>query len=448
MLPAPIGAVAFQRNHTMSEPDPFHKTAALDEALLDVATLIELSPHDRKVAENRYRRLKTHLERPGSALALYLVDGVSLIYAQGSIATSTTIVSGTDDDRFDVDAIVEIDVPPDWSNSRALDLLEKSLQGFPGVVKIVRCTRCVQLQFPFMHMDVTILDRRQRLAVARAGEIFHSPDTGPASRVPSNPWGFTDWFRKQVRAEQNLFKETLRRHRSTVSKNRLRYLDEQERLIVAKADQQDLPPVIPNAIDAQEAVALKLLKRYLNLRYEDSLLPRPPSIYLTKRAGSVGYVPLGLTAQLYVLADSTAKILRQHLADGSRPQEENPSYPPDRINDRWPRPGAVGLADMRGLAEALEHLAGRLAFMATASLTDIANAIDELFGERIGREQRAILKERYDRRDRAAPVLSEQRTGGIYAPAIVAAPERMREVPRHNFHPFVLGEATDSTDED
>lgn len=432
----------------MSAPDPFHKTAALDEVLLDVAALIELSPHDREVAENRYRRLKVHLERRGSPLAPYLIDGVSLIYAQGSVATGTTIISGTNDDRFDVDAIVEINVPEDWDNSRALDLLEESLQGFPGVTKIVRCTRCVQLQFPFMHMDVTILDRRQRLAVARAGEIFHSPDTGPASRVPSNPWGFTAWFRKQVQAGQELFAETLRRHRGTVSKNRLRYLDEQERLVVAKADQQPLPPVIPSSIDAQEAVALKLFKRYLNLRYENSALPRPPSIYLAKRAGSVGYMPLGLTAQLYVLADSTAKIMREHLADGTRPQEENPSYPPDRINDRWPRPGNAGLADMKELAEAMEYLAARLALMATASLTDIANAIDELFGERIGREQRAILKERYDRRDRVAPVLSEPRTGGIYAPAVVATPERMREVPGHNFHPFILGEDTDGEDED
>jgi hypothetical protein len=431
----------------MSIQDPFHKPEALDEALLDVAALIELSPHDRKVAENRYRRLKTHLERPSSKIAPYLVDGVSVIYAQGSVATSTTIVSGTDDDRFDVDAIVEIDVPGHWDNSYALDLLEESLQGFPGVKAIVRCTRCVQLQFPFMHMDVTILDRRQRLAVARAGEIFHSPDTGAALRVPSNPWGFTDWFRGQVGQGQEMFAEQLRRHRGTASRNRLAYLDEQERQVLAKADQFALPPIIPSAIDAQEAVALKLLKRYLNLRYEDSALTRPPSIYLAKRAGSIGYMPLGLTAQLFMLADSTAKIMRQHIERGTRPAEVNPSYAPDRINDRWPRAGAAGLTDMKVFAEALEHLADRLLFMASAPLRDIADTIDELFGERIGREQRALLVERYDRRQSAAPVLAQPRTGGIYTPAIVVAPERMREVPRHNFHPFILPGAEDGEDE-
>ena len=73
----------------MAVPDPFNNTDTLDEVLLDIAALIELSPRDRRVAENRYRRLKTHLERPASPLAAYLVDGQSRIYAQGSIATST-----------------------------------------------------------------------------------------------------------------------------------------------------------------------------------------------------------------------------------------------------------------------------------------------------------------------------------------------------------------------
>lgn len=423
----------------MADQNPFKKADTLDEVLLDVAALIELSPRDRRVAENRYRRLKTHLERPASALARYLVDGQSRIYAQGSVATSTAIVSGTEDDRFDVDAIVEIDVPRDWDNKRALDELEKALQGFSGVVAIVRCTRCVQLQFPFMHMDVTILDRRERLAIERAGEIFHSRDNGATSRVRSNPWGFTDWFRSSVGFGEQLFAESLRRHRDAISKNRLMALDEEEGRALDKAHQHDLPPVIPSALDAQEAVALKLLKRFLNLRYENSALPRPPSIYLAKRAGDVGYTPQGLTTQLAVLADSTANILQQHLAAGTCPAEVNPSYPPDRINDRWPRAGAAGVNDMKHLAEELEHLAGQLNRMATASLSEISKAIDELFGERIGKEQRRVLAERYDRRVGGAPLLSEARTGAIYAPSIVAAPERLREVPRHNFHSMIIG---------
>jgi hypothetical protein len=422
----------------MTYQDPFRQTAALDEVLLDVAALIELSPRDRRIAENRYRLLKKHLERDKSPLAPYLVDGVSAIYAQGSIATSTTIVSGAEDDRFDVDAIVEIDVPADWDDSRALDELEKALQGFPSAVAIVRCTRCVQLQFRFMHMDVAIMDRRARISIPRAGQIFHSPDEGAAYRVDSNPWGFTAWFRSTVGIGQAKFAESLVRHRAAAARSRLQFIDEEERLVVMKADQLDLPPMIPSAIDAQEAVALKLLKRFLNLRYEDLILNRPPSIYLTKRTGDVGYVPLGLSAQLFMLADSTAKIMRAHLENGTGPQEQNPSYPADRINDRWPRAGRDGIADMRTLAEQLEYLAKLLEAMAIAPLADIAKAIDDLFGERIGRDQRTVLAARHDRRTGATPILSAARSGAIQAPAIVVSPERYHEVPRHNFHPFVL----------
>lgn len=419
----------------MTSLEQFLTTTALDSILIDVATQIELSPADRRIAENRYRRLKTHLERSSSPLAPYLNKGENLIYAQGSMATSTTIVSGTDDDRFDVDAIVEMDVPEHWSEHDALDVLEEALQGFPGVDKIVRCTRCVQLQFPFMHMDVTILDRSKRLVLARAGEILHAPDDGPSSRVPSNPWGFTGWFRSTVGAGQADFADELRKRRGLLSRSRLQPLDADERLL-AKADQVDLPPMIPSALDAQEAVALKLLKRNLNIRYETLSLKRPPSIYLAKRAGSVGYIPQGLTAQVIVLAESTARIMREHVASKSRPEELNPSYPADRINDRWPAEGSAGMLDMETFAEALEDLVSKLRRLARAPLAEIVQGVSELFGERIGSELRKILAKRFDTRVGTAPSFVQTATGNVKAPALAKAAQDFRPVPRHNFHPL------------
>lgn len=414
--------------------DPNGVLDALDEVLLDVAAVIELSPNDRKVAENRYRRLKTHLERDSSAIKPYLVDGASFIYAQGSVATSTTIISGVEDDRFDVDAIVEIFVPPEWTADEPLDMLERSLQGFPGVQKIIRCTRCVQLIFPFMHMDVTIMDRAAQHPIARAGHIFHSPDEDDGYRVDSNPWGFTDWYRGQLNMQQDAFRKVLMEHRASAGRSRLPVLDEEERIVVAKADQLELPPVIPTRFDAQESIALKLLKRFLNLEYEDSELKRPPSIYLTKRTGMFPYQPQGLTVQLYGLARSIADEMRKHLAAGTRPTETNPSYPADRINDRWPREGADGVTDMKTFATALDKLTKRLEQMQNAPLQEIAKYIDELFGERVGMEQRKVLKERYQRRKEDPSLLMKRGSGQIYAPAVVRAREDVREVPKHNFH--------------
>lgn len=423
----------------MSSPEPSQQDDPLDEVFLDLATILELSPEDRRIAESRYRRLKTHLERSASAIAPYLTDDESLIYAQGSIATSTTILSGDEDDRFDVDAVVEIDVPSDWSDAQALDLLEEALQGFPGAVKIERCTRCIQLQFPNMHVDVTPIDRSRRIAGDRPGEIFHSPDDEPAYRVPANPWGFTDWFRSQVRADQPVFKRVLDERRKALGRRRLDYLDEAERLIVADAQQQDLPAAIPNRLDAQEAVALKLLKRFLNIYYEGLPLKRPPSIYLTKLAGDLGYVEGGLSGQLFALANYIAGSLRAHLANDERPAEVNPSYPPDEINDRWPRePKSQRIEDMQALVKAMAHLGASIREMRAAPMHEVMEKVDELFGERIGKRQRQIIKDRYDRRESGEQLLTDTRSGKIVAPAIITSREGLKPIPNHHFHPFIL----------
>lgn len=102
----------------------FETSPNLDDLLLDIATVIELSDNDRRVAESCYRHLRQHLERPSSPLREYLDDDESRIYAQGSMAIGTTIISGTDDDRFDLDAIVELCVPSQWSPTEVIGKLE------------------------------------------------------------------------------------------------------------------------------------------------------------------------------------------------------------------------------------------------------------------------------------------------------------------------------------
>ncbi len=427
----------------MTAHDRFLTLDALDSILLDVATQIEPSAADGRIADNRYRKLQEHLERPSSVLAIYLKNGSGLIYAQGSMATSTTILSGIDDDRFDVDAIVELDVPKQWSEHDTLDKLETSLQGFPGAVKIVRCTRCIQIQFPFMHMDVTIMDRSRRLPISRAGEIIHAPDIGHGARIPSNPWGFTAWFRGSMSVDQQTFADELRKRRGVQSKSRLRALDEREEML-AKAEQVDLPPMIPSRLDAQEAVALKLLKRYVYRRYEKLTLKQPPSIYLAKRAASIGYVPQGLAAQLILLSESTAEIMRGHIASGTRPEETNPSYHLDKINDRWPAVGAEAVHDMRSFAECLEHLSTKLRRLARAPLNEIVEVMSELFGERVSTEVRSILKNRFDTRAGTSANLVQAATGNVAAPAIVRVSNDVRPVPKHNFHSLIIESEDDN----
>ncbi len=410
----------------------FQQTApGLDDLLLDLATVIELSDNDRAVADNRYRRLKVHLERPTSPLREYLLGNRSLIYPQGSMAISATIVSGTEDDRFDVDALVEMDVPASWSDDEALDKLFEALQGFPGAIRIVRCTRCVQLQFAFMHMDVTILDPAKDPRVDRVGDIFHSPDKGGSYRVPSNPYGFAKWYRASVQYPSADFLKSLQERRQIYGIDRLNMS------LFEKAEQEKLPPIVPPRLDSQQVVALKLMKRFLNLRYEGRTLKRPPSIYLTKLSQTCGFVQEGLTAQLERFAHTVRSEMEIAYQRNDGPDERNPSHFPDRLNDRWPssqEQRKALLGDMGGLLDGLARAR-------RAEFKDVQRILAELFGERVSTRTIDNFMKRQDQRLERKSMHYERGTGAMIGSAAVLAPAIVRAatpVPAHNFHSMRL----------
>ena len=155
---------------------------------------------------------------------------------------------------------------------------------------------------------------------------FTVPDKGSSCRVPANPYGFSLWFRKTVHAGSSLFTETLARRRSTNGIDRLAQIVE-----LKAADQDDLPPVLPPRLDSEQVVALKLLKRYLNLRYEDRDLKRPPSVYLSKLAVDAGNSATGLCAQLMAEAQFVAAQMAHYISKNEFPDDRNPSYEPDRL---------------------------------------------------------------------------------------------------------------------
>jgi hypothetical protein len=71
---------------------------------------------------------------------------------------------------------------------RCLDELHPAFEGFSDVKRIKRCTRCVQLQFAFMHLDVTQMDPAAEPRAERVGAIYPSPDTGIDARIPQSRW--------------------------------------------------------------------------------------------------------------------------------------------------------------------------------------------------------------------------------------------------------------------
>jgi hypothetical protein len=416
---------------------PEDTSPVLDEMLLDVAIEIELTDNDRAIAERRYQRLKVHLERPESPLRGYLADASSQIYPQGSMSIGTAIVSGDNDDRYDLDTIVEIAVPADWTPEKVKEALFEALQDFPGVEEIEKCTRCVQLRFANMHMDVTILDPKAEPRPPRQGAIFHVPDKGRHVRVPSNPYGFSSWYRETIVAG-GTFEKAIRTRRGTG--NRRSVLKENLVEKVLAAAQEKLPTVIPPALDSQQAVALKLQKRYLNTRYARLKAKRPPSIYFTKHSADVGFIETGLTDQLIALAQFTATQLRECIAKSSKPDERNPRYHEDRLNDRWPSTDQ----EMETCIKALDELAHGLHAAKSMTLPEISKALAEMFGERISTAAYGSFVERYDQSNSRKGLEYEKRTGAVLAGvAAITSPSIARAAaPRQTFHQGELDSET------
>lgn len=410
---------------------PFDITSpALDALLIGTVLEMELSARDLQVAEKRYHLIAEHLQRPTSRLRPYM-DQV-LVYAQGSRAVGATIVDGASDDRFDLDAILEFATPLGWSPRRVLDELCDAFQGFPDVRNVVRCTRCVQLQFAFMHLDVTPMDPFSKPRQERAGDIYHSPDDGADALFSVNPYGFATWFRQHVVMPLPQFSDQLRQMRSRMAVP--------DRIVkgatMADADIDKLPPPINPLRDAPQVLALKLMKRYRNLRYAKRNLKRPASIYLSKVAAEVPLNPFGLCAQLEDFAGELHRRVSVALATGQRPEERNPAFWPENFNDRWPKSND----DLKVFQADLGHLMAELSRARQSELAEIQRIFDGLFGERV--TEKAVRGYLDRLTGGAGPSSYERGRGFVTAPALLmsasSSSARVSKAPAHHFHMGVL----------
>lgn len=406
---------------------PLDATSPHIDALLIGAVLqMELSDRDLQVAEKRYSIIPEHLSRSSSPLRVFMDD--ALVYAQGSRAIGATVVHGDSDDRFDLDAILEFPTPKGWSPSDVLDNLEASFEGFPDVREIVRCTRCVLLKFAFMHLDVTPMAPFSEPRSARTGDIYHSPDNGKDEMFSVNPYGFAEWFESRIVMPNQNFQSQV-----NVMRSRLGMRDVIARgSFVADAEIDSLPAAISPVRDAPQVLALKLLKRFLNLRYVSRDIKRPVSIYLSKIAALTPPNGFGLCAQLEMLAEELERRMTYALNSDYWPDEENPAFPRENFNDRWPK----DKKDMEVFRADLQYLRAELDRARQSELSDIQRIFDNLFGERVsGKAVRNYL----DGLSRtAAPASFEHSRGYVAARGLLAGASaqvaQVSRAPAHNFH--------------
>lgn len=340
-----------------------------DTLLADIAIRVQLTPTQYSLAQQRYTTVHQWIERSGSPLE----ERVLQFHTQGSMAIGATVASRLQYDEHDIDLIAELDIASNTPPCEVLDLLQDAIRGEPGsryYDKVGRHSRCIQIRYEGMHLDITPMVRLAHLP-ERCGYIYHAPNEQPSAqdrRLIANPWGFANWFTQRTPAEKGFaiaFEE--------------RAAAFEEMIVLAEAEVEPVPRQTAAHEKSMAVIALQLLKRFRNVQYDQREGRCPPSVMLSCFVAHNANQTATLSEELLYQSRQLKAVFEAHQREGSLIEVRNPTCQEDIFTDRWPAnldAQGVFLRDLGRLVERLEEFCGE------CTLARMQQILTELFGER------------------------------------------------------------------
>lgn len=335
------------------------KFTIADALLRQIAVKVQLSPTDYGIAVDHYDAVSEWLARDSSPIA----NVFGGLYAQGSMAIGATITSRLKNDEFDIDVIADLNVHRGVAPSDVLDALFDGMNSDRGsryFGKVTRRSRCVTVDYDRMHLDITPAVRMPELA-DRTSTIFHANENESVlnhRHIVANPWGFAQWFKDKTPGVSGIVEAMLHKSAEPVP------------------DQQ-------HALEKSVSlIALQLLKRWRNKRYDNREGRSPPSVvlafFVAHNAGQAG----DLFSELRIQSDALHAAFAQAGREQRLVQVHNPECATDVLTDRWPGNLAtqrVFLGDLEQLSTSLDRIE------ADPSVETCARVFADLFGESVTR---------------------------------------------------------------
>lgn len=394
-----------------------------DALLADIAIRVQLSPTQYSLAEQRYDTVHKWIERPGSPLE----DRVLQFYTQGSMAIGATVASKLQYDEHDIDLIAELDIPANTAPSAVLDLLESAIRGERGsryYSMVKRHSRCIQIAYEGMHLDITPMVRLAHLP-ERCGYIYHAPNehASPEDRMLlANPWGFARWFTQNTPAEQRFalaFAERASGFEGAIT--------------LAEAEVEPVPAQVAAHEKSMAVIALQLLKRFRNVQYDQREGRCPPSVVLSYFVARHANQTQTLSEEVLHQSRMLRDVFQAHQLAGQLVEVRNPKCNDDIFTDRWPAnltQQGVFLRDLDRLVERLEEYCGE------CTLVRMQQILTELFGERPALDVVKAFNEHMGRsivdgRSRHVPERGRFVLPTAASVAAAAVPAVGRATPRH-----------------
>lgn len=405
--------------------DPF--SDPLEALLADIAINLQLPPGLHGLAIDRYEAIRDYAEREGSPLE----DKILRFYAQGSMAIDATISTRGTDDEYDLDIVAELNIAPDTPPHEALDLLARSLAGYPVARKVERQTRCITIRYADkMHVDVTPASRLPA-GNERDSHIFHAKEGEPASKhlhVPMNAWGFGHWYGLQTPIEPDFAKSF-----------RQRLIEARGGTITETADVDDVPEQTPFYVKNRATVALQLIKRMRNIQYADFSGRMPPSVMISCFAGNVAQVGTPLSDILIAICREMIRAIKEASDFRRKLMVVNPAFARDCFTDRWPE--TIGEQDR--FAKLLRDFVADLVRLKQGNvpLEEAQRILKGWFGEGVVSRSVMMLNERLGRGAKGGG-RSFNPGGRIIIPGRTTAPATgLAAAAGHTFHGILRGPA-------
>lgn len=390
-----------------------------DILLADVAIHIQLSPTDYITATRHYEAMADWIDRPDSPLQGRLVE----FYPQGGFSTGSTVSGHSNRAEFDLDGMAAIDWSPGVDPEYALATLHESIAAEKGSRyhdKAERKTRCTQVQYVRMHLDITpsvlILSHDPKTSF-----IFHSKPSDPSvpcQRLVANPYGLAEWFNARTRADAAFG--------TYFERASLNFARE---MVALQAETAPVPEQLPAYRKSRQVICLQLIKRWRNIAYDRRHrgLRLPPSVLLTFYVGLNAGAERSLLDELIHHVECITRVIEVAAASGRLVHEQNPACPGDVLTDRWPGDTSDQLAFLDEL-RAFSAKLGRL--KAGVPLDQMRSILEELFGEEPARDAVAAFSQRHVNDNAAGTGLYIPGRGAVPALGSAAAPSTARAIPR------------------
>jgi SMODS domain-containing protein len=343
----------------------------IDILLADISIRIQLSATDYAKAVQRFDTINEWLDREDSPLR----GRVRLLYAQGSMAIGATIASKLRTDEYDIDIIVELDVPLHLDPETILNLLFEAIRGKSGsryhdVTE--RRNRCVTVTYADgMHLDLTPALLVPEFDPKTSWIFHHKPETPHVAGYPllANPYGFGEWFKLMTPLD----------HAFSVAFAK-RTLDAERMMAMDKAETLPVPDQEGAHEKSKAVIALQLLKRARNVSYDSrQYRRRPPSVMLAKLVADGANNTLTLSEEVL----HQAQFIHATIATAHRREQlvsvVNPRCDRDCFTDRWP----ASLAEQKLYLDDLADFSAKMAYMRSGEcgLPEMREIMIGLFGE-------------------------------------------------------------------